>query len=62
MVLEEIQGGMDDIHAKGRLVDLEGLKEKQEVQGGGVRGTSRKWPRHVGRQYTQGSSQRGSWY
>ena len=56
MVLEEIQGGMDDTHAKGRLVDLEGLKEKQEVQGGGVRGTSRKWPRHIGRQYTQGSS------
>ena len=28
MIVEEIQEDMDDIHAKGRLADLEGLEEK----------------------------------
>ena len=31
VVLEEIEGYADDTQSKGRLVDLEGLKEKQEV-------------------------------
>ena len=28
VVLEKIQGDVDDTHAKGRLVELEGLEEK----------------------------------
>ena len=31
VVLEEIQGDANDMHAKERQVDLEGLEEKREV-------------------------------
>ena len=49
VVLEEIQGGANDTHAKERMVDLEGLEKKREV----ARRQSQRYQQKMAKAYEQ---------